>query len=122
MLTEIGKELRKLRIDRGERLLDMASRINKSTSFLSAVEVGTKAPPAGLEDEIATAYDLAPDVRANLRRAADRSRRAFTVEANSATARDTAAMFARKINNLSDQQLEQINSILQGGARTDERD
>jgi len=31
MTTEIGKELRKLRIDEDERLLDMAARLEKSS-------------------------------------------------------------------------------------------
>jgi len=47
MTTEIGKELRKLRIDRDERLLDMSERLEKSSAFISAVERGTKTPPNG---------------------------------------------------------------------------
>jgi len=47
-----------------------------------------------------------------MRRAADRSRKAFTVEAQSALARDTAGLMARRMNSLSDEDLESIFKIL----------
>lgn len=42
MITPIGKFLRKLRIDTGEILKDMAEKLHVSPSFLSAVENGKK--------------------------------------------------------------------------------
>ena len=42
MLTSIGKFLRKLRIDHGEILKDMADKLDVSVAFLSAVENGKK--------------------------------------------------------------------------------
>ena len=74
MITEIGKELRKLRIDRDERLLDMSERLDKSSAFISAVERGTKTPPIGFEDLVIKVYQLAGDAAAAMHRAADRSR------------------------------------------------
>jgi HTH-type transcriptional regulator, competence development regulator len=113
MITAIGKELRKLRVDRDERLLDMADRLEKSASFISAVEVGKKAPAAGLEELVIKAYGLAEDAAAALRRAADASRKAFLLEPNSALGRDTAGLLARRMNGLSDEQLREIQTILQ---------
>ena len=52
MITELGKELRKIRIDQDERLLDMAERLEKSAAFVSAVEVGKKSPPSGFEEAV----------------------------------------------------------------------
>jgi transcriptional regulator with XRE-family HTH domain len=115
MLTEIGKELRKLRIDNGERLLEMSRRIGKSSSFISAVEVGKKSPPAGFEDLVIEVYGLAAAAARCLRRAADRSRAAFVVEPDTILGRDTAGLFARRVNTLSHDQLEEINSILRRG-------
>lgn len=112
MTTEIGKELRKLRIDREERLLDMSERLDKSSAFISAVERGTKTPPNGFEDLVIKVYHLAGDAAAAMRRAADRSRKAFTVEAQSALARDTAGLMARRMNSLSDDDLKSIFEIL----------
>lgn len=112
MTTEIGKELRKLRIDRDERLLDMSERLDRSSAFISAVERGTKTPPNGFEELVIKAYQLAGDAAATMRRAADRSRKAFTVEAQSALARDTAGLMARRMNSLSDDDLKSIFEIL----------
>lgn len=112
MTTEIGKELRKLRIDQDERLLDMSKRLDKSAAFISAVERGTKSPPSGFEDLVISVYRLAGDAADALRRAANRSRKAFTVEADSPLARDTAGLMARRMNSLSDAQLKNILEIL----------
>lgn len=110
--TEIGKELRKLRIDEDERLLDMAGRLERSSAFVSAVETGRKAPPAGFEELVITAYRLVEESANSLRRAADRSRKAFTLEANTALERDTAGLMARRMNTLSDMELNEILAIL----------
>ncbi len=40
MLTPFGKTLCKIRIDRIERLLDMAEKLGVSIAFLSSVKIG----------------------------------------------------------------------------------
>jgi transcriptional regulator with XRE-family HTH domain len=112
MTTELGKELRKLRIDHEERLLDMSEKLGKSSAFVSAVERGAKPPPADFENLVIKAYRLADDAAAAIRRAADRSRKAFTLEANSPLARDTAGLMARRMNALSEDDLRSIFEIL----------
>ena len=114
MLTEFGKELRKLRIDNNEKLMDMAERLGKSSAFISSVEVGKKSPPSKLEDAIIALYGLVDTAAERLRVAADRSRELFTLQPQSLVARDTAGLLARKINTLSDDQLERIRSIIGG--------
>ena len=112
MITAIGKELRKLRVDKDERLLDMAGRVEKSPAFISAVETGKKSPPSGFEELIIRAYGLAGDAADALRMAADRSRHAFSLEANTALERDTAGLMARRMNCLSEDELHEILAIL----------
>ncbi len=112
MLTEIGKELRKIRIDRNERLLDMAKGLEKSTSFVSAVETGKKSPPSGFEDAVIKLYSLAADAAERLRTAANRSRKAFSIEPRTGVGRDTAALFARRVNSLSQEDFDEIRMIL----------
>lgn len=111
-ITELGKELRKIRIDRDERLMDMAEKIGKSSAFISAVEAGKKSPPQGFEEAIASAYELAADLAAKLGQAADRARKSFTMEPQSVLGRDTAGLMARKMNELSEDQLSKIYEIL----------
>ncbi len=113
--TELGKALRKLRIDQEERLLDMARKIEKSSAFVSAVETGTKSPPVGFEDVISKAYKLGKEASEQLRRAADASRKAFTLQPNSVLGRDTAGLLARRMNSLSEEQLKQIQTVIMKG-------
>lgn len=112
MTTEIGKELRKLRIEKDERLLDMSQRIDRSSAFISAIERGSKSPPTGFEELVIAAYRLVGDAAETLRRAADRSRKAFTIEASSPLARDTAGLMARRMDSLSEDELSSILNIL----------
>lgn len=114
--NELGKAMRKLRVDEDERLLDMAKRLGKSTAFVSAVETGRKAPPANFEEEVVEEYGLSDEYAATMRRAADLSRKAFVLEPSSSLGRDTAGLLARKIKTLSDEELTQIREIL-GGER-----
>ena len=44
MLTEIGKFLRRYRIDNGLLLKDMAGKVGVTSAYLSAVENGKKRP------------------------------------------------------------------------------
>lgn len=110
--TAIGKELRKLRIDEDERLLDMAKRLEKSSAFVSAVETGKKSPPSGFEELVIQTYRLVGEAAEALRNAADRSRKAFTLEANTALQRDTAGLMARRMDTLSENELHEILAIL----------
>jgi transcriptional regulator with XRE-family HTH domain len=112
MTTNFGKELRKLRIDQNEKLLNMANRIGKSPAFLSAVERGKKAIPQGLEETVISSYGVASDMARRIRDAADQSRKVFTLEPKSELARDTAGMMARRMNSLSQDQLEEILKIV----------
>lgn len=110
--TELGKELRRIRIDEEERLMDMADRLGKSAAFISALERGSKNPPAGFEDVVVKAYALVGAAAEAIQKAADRSRKAFVIEANSPLARDTASLMARRMDNLSDDELKSIFAIL----------
>jgi HTH-type transcriptional regulator, competence development regulator len=110
--TELGKELRRLRIDGDERLLDMAERLEMSSAFVSAVETGKKNPPTNFEELVIRAYRLVGDAAHRVRQAADRSRRAFTLEGKTELQRDTFGLMARRMNTLSEEELSQIFSIL----------
>ena len=48
MVTSFGKALRKLRIDRGMVLKNMADMLGVSSAYLSAIELGKRAIPDSL--------------------------------------------------------------------------
>lgn len=58
MVTKLGKFFRKLRIDEGELLYDMAQNLGVSSAFLSKVENGKKKPPQKWEETIISMYEL----------------------------------------------------------------
>ena len=99
MLTPFGIEVRKQRLDKGMRLLDMADAMNKTAAFLSSVETGRKPIPDGFVDEAADALSASPEERAALVAAADRTRREVKVGNLAGQDRELVAAFARKLGN-----------------------
>ncbi len=99
-ITEYGKVVRELRGKAGVSLRHMAQAIDYSPTFLSAVEIGEK----NLTDELVekvlgflrkTGKFQNKDL-AQLRAAADRSRRAVDVSSLNRTGRQAVAVFARR--------------------------
>ena len=58
MITNFGKFCRRLRIDNGELLYDMAKKLGVSSAFMSSVENGKKKPPKEWESKIKALYTL----------------------------------------------------------------
>ncbi|MNY85866.1 Helix-turn-helix domain protein [compost metagenome] len=57
-LTSFGKFCRKLRVDNGELLEDLAKKLEVTSSYLSAVEMGKRNIPFMRLDKISKIYDL----------------------------------------------------------------
>ncbi len=118
MLTPFGKEVRKLRIDRGLLLKDLADAIGCSPAWLSAVETGRKAVPHTLAQKIADQLKLGASDAQRLIVAAEISSKKFKLElSDNATMeqRNLAATFARRFNELSDEDIRRIRNILNRG-------
>lgn len=112
MLSPIGKTLRMLRLEQDQRLMDMAERLDVTSSFLSAVEMGRKAPPRDFVEKVQRAYSLVGARADEIRSAAAASQKTFKIEAKSALARDTAGLLADRFASLSDKELVAIKDIL----------
>ena len=112
MLTPFGIAVRKLRLDKGMRLLDLARRIKRTPAFVSAVETGRKPIPDGYVVMVSRAMELsAPDIR-ELRRAADRTKKEVTVEKLPEDQRELVAAFARKLDELPTDMMEKLKQIV----------
>jgi transcriptional regulator with XRE-family HTH domain len=118
MLTEFGKELRKIRLDRVERQAEMARKIGVSGSFLSVVELGARPIPSGFEEQIITACELTPEQAEGLRRATTNSRVAFMLRKHSNLPVAIMSVLVQRWPTLEDDQLQRILDILM----TDEAD
>ncbi len=117
MLTSLGRFLRKLRIDNGEILKDMAEKLDVSASFLSAVENGKKHMPSEWNERISSIYSLNEVQQSDFTKAIAESEKIIEmnlVNANTGQ-REVAVSFARRFNNIDDSQIEAIRKILFGG-------
>lgn len=112
MINDLGKMLRKIRIEKDERLLHMAEKIGVSIAFLSAMETGRKSPPLNILDRIVTAYKMDKTQRIQLELAISNSRTSFKLEPESSTAHDTVALLARRLNRLAPEEHKKIQAIL----------
>ena len=119
MLTSLGKFLRKLRIDQGEILKDMADKLGVTVSFLSAVENGKKKMPSNWNGKICLLYQLDAQQKKDFTTAIAETEKAIEmnlVDANLGR-RELAVSFARKFTDIDDDQVEAIRKILFKGER-----
>ena len=108
MITPFGIATRKLRLDKGSRLLDLAEKLKLSSSFISAVETGKKPIPAGYVDSVVAAMELTRTEADELQRAADRSKTVVDIDGLQGSQRELVAAFARKLHDLPPEFLEEI--------------
>ncbi|MDC6293963.1 helix-turn-helix domain-containing protein [Ralstonia pseudosolanacearum] len=113
-LTPFGKEIRKLRIEQGETMMEMAQKLGKSPSFLSSIETGRKSVPEGLVEQMASVYSLSQQLRSALATAAAASANVFRIAPRTSKDQELVAAFARKIDSLSEDQRKQMFKILNG--------
>lgn len=114
MITSIGKFLRKLRIDKGEILRNMAETLGVSSAFLSAVENGKKKLPDAWFPKLQEYYGLSVEQMEELKQAVIES--GDTVELNirnaSAGNRQLAISFARQFDTLDEETSKKLFNIL----------
>ncbi len=114
MLTDFGRYLRKLRIDCGELIRDMADKLGVTASYLSAVETGKRNIPEAWVDEIVTKYGLDGSAKSDLTKAAANSAKVIKLGLDevSADRREAAILFAREFKDLDDATILQIRDLL----------
>lgn len=114
MITDFGKFLRKIRIEYGEILKDMAEKLNVSAAYLSAVEMGKRNIPEQWVNKISELYNLTEKEKTDLRISADNSAKKITLNLDniSNSQKETAILFAREFENIDSETLETIKKIL----------
>jgi transcriptional regulator with XRE-family HTH domain len=114
MITEFGKQLRKNRIDKTISLRDMAQGISVSPAYLSAIETGKRNITDSFFNSVVKYFNLVGDEINYLRHLADVSQKEISIklENSNPNQRDSAAFFARRLNELSDDDLKKINKIM----------
>ena len=115
MLTPLGRELRRLRLDRNWLLKDMADGIGVSPSFLSSVETGRKSPPNDFLARIRKWGKLTPEEVQRLATAADELTKEVRIKAPvhySNQDREALAVLARRFGELSEEQRARIRELI----------
>ncbi len=114
MLTDFGRFLRKIRIDCGEILRDMADKLNVSAAYLSAVEMGKRNIPEQWVNQISSLYNLSDEEKNNLNNAAENSAKSITLNFDniSNSHKETAILFAREFENVDSETLDKIKKLL----------
>ena len=118
MLTDFGRVLRKLRIDRGEIIKDMAEKLRVTASYLSAVETGKRNVPPQWPDMIITLYGLGDKAAEELRRVAFANIGSLRLDIENVRGqrRETAILFAREFEGIDDDTITKIGELLRKGS------
>ena len=121
MITNFGKELRKLRLDLGITLNDMATSIGVSPSLLSSAETGKKPASAALLEKLSGTYEQVRQQRAKFDRLAEETKSEVRIRlsADNSQAHSVAMAFARNFDSLSRQQLEELMAVFNKPKRGD---
>lgn len=115
MLTDLGKVLRKIRIDRDEILKDMAAKLKVTVAYLSAVENGKRDVPEEWPEKITKLYSLDENEEENLREAAFSSKKSIKIKLDeeSERDRDLVLAFARRFRELDDTEVDTVKRLLE---------
>lgn len=117
MMNQLGIMLRKIRIERGELLYDMARNLNVTPAFLSSVENGKRSAPASWIRILTEKYDLTSQQQDDLSQAVGDTVKQVRLDIANASPnkRNCALTFARRFDDFSDEELQQILSVLEKG-------
>ncbi len=117
MLTEFGREIRKMRIDRGEILKNMADKLGITSSYLSAIECGKRSIPDWIIDRLAQIYELSEYEKNILQKAMQRSLKDISLDVAGVSdiKMDLALRFARTFKDIDDNTALKIRKLLKEG-------
>lgn len=114
MLTQLGIFLRKLRLDCGEIMKEMATKLDVSSSFLSAVENGKKKMPDSWYEMIIKLYNLDKEKQDDLMTAIEESEKSVEINLDnlSREKKRLAFSFARELENLNKEEVDKMKIFL----------
>ncbi len=114
MLTEYGKVLRKLRIDNGELLNDMADKLEVSTALLSYIENGKREIPLDFTSKLVKTYKITSDALKLLEQTELELKKGVSInleQYENINHKEIAVLFARRFKELDDGQIEKLRKF-----------
>lgn len=114
MVTQFGIFLRKLRLDAGEIMKEMAAKLDVSSSFLSAVENGKKKMPDSWYEMIINLYNLDKGKQDEMMTAIEESEKSVEInlEDLGSEKKKLAFSFARQLENFNKEEVDKMKMFL----------
>jgi transcriptional regulator with XRE-family HTH domain len=114
MTTQFGKELKKLRIDLGITLMEMANKIEVSSAFLSAIETGKKRIPDNFLGVLSENFEAIATERRKYEVLINQARQEVSLPLHDATYNDAmlATALARRFSSLSAEDKKKIMNLI----------
>ena len=115
-VTNLGKKLRKIRIDNDEISSDMARKLEISVSYLSAIENGKRNISKDLAEKLFKIYQLSDNDKEKILQAISIYSGEMRIRLDSLNEKqqELSLLYAREISKLSDRQIEKIKEYLNG--------
>jgi transcriptional regulator with XRE-family HTH domain len=114
MRTSIGDFLRRLRMNNGQKLKDMAEILDVTSSFLSAVENGKKSMPNSMFNKIKEEYKLTDEQVEQMKKSILESQNTISLNVKNVSNmnRELAVSFARQFDEMDEETSRQILNVL----------
>lgn len=115
MVNNFGKFCRKLRIDNGELLAEMAKELGVSSAFLSKVENGGKKPPKDWREKIISLYQLSDEKISELDDCLFEAMNSDSIDISgySVESKNMLLSFARKLDTMDDSKRKQFKRLIE---------
>lgn len=115
-MTELATILKKVRLECGQVLKNMADVLSVTSSYLSAVENGKRPMPEEWLKTLKEAYNLDNNTMEKVKKAADdlKTTIKMNLENTTHTKKEAAVVFARSFEEMDDQTAKSIIKILKG--------
>lgn len=115
-MTKFGIFIRKLRLDRGILLREMAKDLGISPAYLSGMETGHKDIPQSLADKIISVYNLSAEQSKELKTSIMLSQQKICITTGQISWKnEIASMLKEKLDTLSEEQQFKIIEVLEDG-------
>ena len=118
-VTNLGKKLRKIRIDNDEISSDMARKLEISVSYLSAIENGKRNIPKNFAEKLFKIYQLSDNDKEKILQAISIYSGEMRIRLDSLNEKqkELSLLYAREVGKLNDKQIKKITGYLNGNTK-----
>lgn len=116
-MTEVGKVLKKIRLNADETLTQMAQKLDMSKAYLSAIENGKRNVPQDLEIKINSIYNLDINLKLELNKAIAHQVSSINFEINNISDKKRELILKIANSHLEENTIEKLNQLIEKGSK-----